>query len=192
MQRVLTTAALLAAALPAWANQPANPTEMTEAARAMAGQMIRQLGGELQKQLAAGGPEAAISVCKDKAPAIAGELSRTSGWRVTRVSLKVRNPLLGSPDEWEQGALKILERRLAAGEKPETLEFAQIVDEPNGKVFRYMRGLVTAPLCLSCHGAPESIPDAVKARLTTEYPHDKATGYGAGMLRGGVSIKRPL
>ena len=29
-------------------------------------------------------------------------------------------------------------------------------------------------------------------KLNSEYPHDKATGYTLGMLRGAVSIKRPL
>ena len=33
---------------------------------------------------------------------------------------------------------------------------------------------------------------AIKAKLNSEYPHDKATGYTLGMLRGAVSIKRPL
>lgn len=161
-------------------------------ARQTAGKLAQQLGGELKKQLEAGSPESAIPVCREKAPAIASELSRQSGWRVTRVSLKTRNNLLGSPDEWEQGALKILEGRLAAGEKPETLEFSQVVDEPNGKVFRYMKGLPTAPLCVTCHGAADQIPAGVKAKLTEEYPHDKATGFKPGMLRGGISIKRPL
>jgi hypothetical protein len=32
----------------------------------------------------------------------------------------------------------------------------------------------------------------VRARLATEYPHDKATGYSAGQIRGAISIKRPL
>lgn len=170
----------------------ANEAQWLESSRQTALKLQQQLGAELQKQLAAGGPESAISVCRDKAPAIASELSRSTGWRVTRVSLKTRNTLLGTPDEWEQGALKILEKRLAEGAKPETLEFGQVVEEPSGKVYRYMRGLPVLPLCTTCHGAPEAIPEAVKARLATEYPHDKATGYTPGMLRGGISIKRPL
>jgi len=28
--------------------------------------------------------------------------------------------------------------------------------------------------------------------LTKEYPHDQATGYSVGQIRGAVSIKRPL
>lgn len=189
LRKTLIALSLAALCAPAFAaDQEAHVAE----ARQMAGNLAKQLGGELKKQLEAGGPESAIPVCRDKAPAIAGELSRQTGWRVTRVSLKTRNSLLGTPDEWEQGALKVLETRLAAGEKPETLEFSQVVDEPSGRVFRYMKGLPVAPLCTTCHGAPEGIPDGVKARLAAEYPHDKATGYKPGMLRGGISIKRPL
>jgi hypothetical protein len=188
MRKTLLTLALAGLTLPALADE----AQMTKSARQMAMQLIKQLGGELQKQMSSGGLESAISVCKEKAPAIASEMSRSTGWRVTRVSLKTRNPLLGTPDEWEQGALKILERRLAQGAKPETLEFAQVVDEPAGKVFRYMKALPVQPVCTTCHGTPDAISDGVKARLAAEYPHDKATGYTPGMIRGGISIKRPL
>lgn len=188
MRKTLLTLALASLTMPAFSNE----AQMTEQARQTAMQLIKQLSGELQKQLSSGGPEAAISVCREKAPAIASELSRSTGWRVTRVSLKTRNPLLGTPDEWEQKALKTLEQRLAAGAKPETLEYAQVVEEPAGKAFRYLKALPVQPLCTACHGNADSISDAVKARLAAEYPHDKATGYEPGMIRGGISIKRPL
>jgi len=104
----------------------------------------------------------------------------------------VRNPLLGTPDGWEQKALKKLETQLAKGAKPETLEFAEIVKEPNGKYLRYMKGIVLQPACVACHGSESDISPAVKTRLSEEYPHDLATGYKPGDLRGGVSIKRRL
>jgi hypothetical protein len=84
------------------------------------------------------------------------------------------------------------EKRLAAGEKPETLDTWQIVSTPSGKQFRYAKALPVQQLCLTCHGDPASIPDGVKARLAAEYPLDKATGYAPGMVRGIVSIKRAL
>ncbi len=188
MRKTLWTLALAGLTLPVLADE----AQMTESARQTAMQIIKQLGGELQKQLASGGPESAISVCKDKAPAIVGEISRSTGWRVTRVSLKTRNPLLGTPDAWEQTALMQLERRLVAGAKLETLEFAQVVEEPAGKFFRYIKALPVQPVCTTCHGMRDAIGEGVKARLASEYPHDKATGYTPGMIRGGISIKRPL
>lgn len=85
-----------------------------------------------------------------------------------------------------------LEKRLAAGEKPETLDIWQVVRTSQGKVFRYARALPVQPVCLTRHGDPAGIADGVKARLAAEYPLDKATGYAPGMMRGIVSLQRPL
>jgi hypothetical protein len=91
--------------------------DQTTEARTLASQLIQQLGAALKKELTANGPDGAVSVCRDIAPAIAGELSRKSGGRVARVSLKTRNPLLGVPDVWEQQVRAEFDRRAAAGEK---------------------------------------------------------------------------
>jgi hypothetical protein len=69
---------------------------------------------------------------------------------------------------------------------------AEVVEEPSGKSLRYMKAIGTAPLCLSCHGSSEQIPVNVQAKIDAFYPHDKATGYKAGQLRGAVSIKQPI
>jgi hypothetical protein len=45
---------------------------------------------------------------------------------------------------------------------------------------------------LSCHGTAENIPDQVKARLAIDYPHDRATGYVLGQVRGAVTAKHPV
>ncbi|HEX5364269.1 MAG TPA: DUF3365 domain-containing protein [Gallionella sp.] len=163
-----------------------------EESRVIIGPFIQQLVAENKKAVMEGGPESAIGVCRDIAPKMSGEISRQNGLRLTRVSLKVRNPLLGTPDIWEQKTLKQFEARLAKGEKPEMLEAAEIVSEPAGKYFRYMKGIVLQPGCVACHGTNEQISDNVKAILATEYPHDQATGYAPGQLRGGVSLKRPM
>jgi hypothetical protein len=189
MYKILLALLLTSVCLGAYADDTA---AYRQQARHVAMELVKQLGGELKQQLARGDPAAAISVCKDKAPAIASELSRKTGWQVTRVSLKVRDPLLGTPDAWEQKGLMELERRMAKGEKPDTLEIAQVVDEPSGKVFRYLKALPVKPMCLMCHGTPDEMPAAIKAKLAQEYPHDKAVGYRPGMLRGAISIKRPL
>lgn len=165
--------------------------EMAGQARAASGDLIKTLGGELKAAMGAGGPVAAISVCKDKAPRIAAEASARTGMHITRVSGKNRNPA-AVPDAWEAQAIAGLEKRLAAGEKAENLETYAVVDGANGKTFRYAKALVTQPVCLSCHGAPESIPDSVRVKLAEEYPGDKATGYAAGTVRGIISISKPL
>lgn len=188
MKRSLLLSALLLSA-PAMADKL---EQYREESRAVVGPFMQQLMAENKKAVTEGGPDAAIKVCKEIAPKLAGDISRQQGFKLTRVSLKVRNPMLGTPDEWEQKALKKLEKQLAKGAKPETLEYAEVVKEPNGKYLRYMKGIVLQPGCVTCHGSQEEIPAGVQARLAEEYPHDQATGYKPGQLRGGVSIKRPL
>lgn len=175
--------------LPAWAD---DITKLQEESRAVALPFMKQLMGENQKAVSEGGPASAVGVCKTIAPKAAADISRKQGWKLTRVSLKVRNPLLGTPDAWEQKVLQGFEARLAKGEKADAMEFAEIVKEPAGNSFRYMKAIALQPGCVSCHGNAEQIPADVKARLAEEYPHDQATGYAPGQIRGGLSIKRAL
>ena len=164
---------------------------MAADARKASGALIQKLGGELKEAIATQGPDGAIGVCKERAPQIAAEVSKQFNFDVRRVSPKNRNPA-GVPDAWEADAQAGLEKRLAAGEKPETLDTWQVVSTPAGKQFRYAKALPVQPLCLTCHGDPAGMADSVKARLAAEYPLDKATGYAPGMVRGIVSIKRSL
>lgn len=160
-------------------------------ARKVVKEMATRLGGEMQKEMKANGPVSTISVCRDIAPSIAAEFSRKTGWRVSRVTQKVRDPLLGAPDTWEQKTLADFEQRLEK-ENPANMDFAEIVTEPQGKYFRYMKAIPVQDVCLKCHGTPEAVAQPVKDALAAEFPHDKATGYTLGQLRGAFSIKRPL
>lgn len=193
----MKTPALIVLAVPALlagcASSPSAEQQaaMVDEARKASGALAQKLGGELKTALGEKGPDGAIGICKERAPQIAAEVSKQFGFDAKRVSPKNRNPA-GAPDAWEAGAQAGLEKRLAAGEKPETLDTWQIVATPAGKQFRYAKALPMQPLCLTCHGEPAMIPDSVKARLAADYPQDKATGYGLGTVRGIVSIKRPL
>jgi len=90
---------------------PAMADDLTIAARATASDLIQRLGAVLKKEMAEGGPDNAIAVCRDIAPGLAGELSRKTGGRVSRVSLKTRNTLVGQPDAWEQEVLAEFDRQ---------------------------------------------------------------------------------
>ena len=160
-------------------------------ARKAVKEFATHLGGVLKTEMEARGPVAAITVCRDVAPTIASELSRKNGWKVSRVSLKVRNPLLGTPDAWEQKVLADFEQRLEK-ENPANMDYAEIVTEPQGKYFRYMKAIPLQDVCLKCHGTDEVRAQPVKDALAAGYPHDKASGYTLGQLRGAFSIKRPL
>lgn len=166
--------------------------EETAEARTLANQLIQELGAELKQQLSAVGPAGAIGVCKDLAPRLAGNLSRQTGYKVSRVSLRARNAMIGQPDAWEQRGLLQFDQRVTLGETADGMERVEFVEEPQGRYFRYLRALPTQPLCVSCHGDAAALGEDVKARLTSEYPKDKAVGYRAGTIRGAVSIKKPL
>jgi hypothetical protein len=186
------SAAILAAAvleLPAAADDNAR---YLEESRALAKTLQGQLAPLLMKEINERGPEGAIGVCTTIAPTVASELSRKHGVKVSRVSLRTRNPVLGTPDAWEQRVLAEFDRRAAAGEKPDAIEFGEVVTEPAGRSWRYMKALPVMQLCTNCHGSADALAPAVKARLQSDYPHDKATGYGVGQLRGAVTVKRPL
>jgi hypothetical protein len=165
---------------------------MKREAKLVANELVSKLGAALKQALSESGPEVAISVCRDTAPMIANSLSRRTGWKVGRVSLQVRNPLIGQPDAWEQKILQQFDYEAAGGAGPAKLSAAEIVTEPQGEYFRYMKALPVKPLCLTCHGTERTIPESVQTRLANEYPNDAATGYTAGQIRGAVSIKRWL
>jgi hypothetical protein len=163
-----------------------------EEARRATLELMTQLRGELVAAIESSGPLRAIVVCKYTVPEISSAVSRKYGARVTRVSLRPRNPALGWADAWEQAALLSFEQRAARGEKVDGMEHAEIVAEPAGRFFRYVRALPAAPLCMSCHGAPEQVSEAIRAQIANEYPHDRALGTAVGQLRGAVTFKKPL
>jgi hypothetical protein len=184
--------ALALASLGAFAQEGADGRRIAEETRKVANDLVSQVRGELTKELELSGPMRALIVCKYTVPEISSALSRKTGWRVTRVALRPRNPALGSADAWEQKVLLDFERRAEKGEKPEGLEVGEFVTEPGGRFYRYMKALPLGPICVACHGAPDKLTPNLKALLETEYPNDRATGYSVGQVRGAVTIKRPL
>jgi len=166
--------------------------QMLKEAQEVARELVTTLSGALKQALADSGPEGAITVCRDTAPMLAGSLSRQTGWKVGRVSLRTRNPLIGQPDAWEQEVLYRFDEAAESGKNLARLQYSEIVEEPEGRYFRYMQALPVKPLCLTCHGTEKTIPASVRTRLEQEYPNDRATGYYAGQNRGAVTIKRKL
>jgi hypothetical protein len=190
--RTLCIALLAAACLLPAAAAAQSQDQLLSDSRKVAGSLLQQLSARLRTTLEERGPEDSVPVCKNIAPELAGQLSRDTGWRVARVSLRTRNPLLGTPDPWEQKVLAEFDRRAAAGEKPETLEYGEVVDEPAGRYFRYLKAIPVSPLCVTCHGPTDQMSPFLSDQLAKEYPHDRATGYTPGQVRGGVTVKRRL
>jgi len=176
---------------------PSKATEATDkqALIAEAKMAIKALGGtlkgELQLAMKNGGPVNALSVCNEKAPAIAKAVAADKQLQVSRVSLKNRNPVMGQANEWQEGVLNEFETRKAGGEKPATLAYADIVEAKDGKKeFRFMKAIPTGSLCLTCHGS--NIKPEVSEKIAALYPEDKATGYKEGDLRGAFVVVKQL
>ena len=190
--RGLVGAAVLLAASAVGGSEAVNQRALLDEARKVSDTLLQQVRGELVKALETSGPLRAIVACKYTVPEIASNVSRKTGWRVSRVSLKPRNQAVGMPDAWEQKVLLEFDNRVVRGEKVEALEFGELVSEPIGRSYRYMKALPMLPMCMNCHGSVDTMSEAVKAQLGAEYPFDRATGYRVGQVRGAVTAQKLL
>jgi hypothetical protein len=152
------------------------------AAAALAGDLLAMLG----RELARGGPAAAIAVCADSAQART-VLHQREGLSLRRVGTRVRNPL-NAPDSIETAVLAAFEAALAAGRLPP--DTVVLEAGPGGaSVLRYLRPIRVQEMCLPCHGPTERLAPEVRGTLAARYPDDRATGYAVGDLRGAVSAR---
>ncbi|MBT8089510.1 MAG: DUF3365 domain-containing protein [Gammaproteobacteria bacterium] len=181
---IRTLPAYIAAALSVACLQAADEPRLDES-RALVQSFAATLQSELKKGLSQGGPVGAISVCKDKAPQVASDLSRQSGAKVRRTSLRFRNPA-NAPEPWERSVLLEFERQADGAEPAAGLE--HFVQEADGTI-RYMAVIRTGAVCLTCHGA--SLSPELAAILDADYPHDRALGYSLGDVRGAFSVTWP-
>ena len=61
----------------------------------------------------------------------------------------------------------------------------------NGRqVFRYMKAIPTAPICVTCYGA--DIDADLAAELDRLYPTDQARGFAVGDIRGAFTVRKAL
>ncbi len=166
-----------------------DPEQLAAEARAKVKPFMSALKGELKKAMKAGGPARAVSVCKEKAPEIAANLSKEMGWELGRTALRYRNPN-NAPDTWERKVLERFEKEKAAGADVKTLEHYEIVEQDGQRVFRYMKAIPTGGICLECHG--EQLKPEVAAKLDALYPGDQARGFKPGDIRGAFTFRKIL
>lgn len=157
---------------------------------AKAREAVKAMGGKLQTELkaaiAAGGPVAAVQVCKTVAPQIADEQSKAAGLVIRRTALKVRNQS-NAPDALERKVLEEFTAKIAGGADPATLEHIEEVTEGGKPAVRFFKAIPTAKEpCLACHGS--ELTGELKNTISKLYPEDQATGFKAGDLRGAFSV----
>lgn len=157
--------------------------ELDQAAvRALASERLQPFKQQLMQALQAGMQEGAvhaIDVCRLQAPAIASAASG-DGVQIGRTSHRLRNPANGA-EPWQQ---QVLQAYLASDQRESV-----VVDLGNGRA-GYAEPIVTAPLCVACHG--RDIAPEVRAALAQHYPEDQATGFEAGDLRGIFWVTLPV
>jgi hypothetical protein len=191
---IKTALALFVLTAPACATKISNEAataKYLDESRNTALEFRKKLGGVQKEQLESVGAENAIPVCKVIAPAMAADYSK-DGRELKRVSLKVRNKVLGTPDAWEKQVLESFDQAQREGKPADNMEASTVSKDEDGRWFRYMKAIPTQPQCLQCHGKPADISAGMKALLARDYPEDKATGYSVGEIRGAISIKRKL
>jgi Protein of unknown function (DUF3365) len=171
----------------------AGPRDLAEyrEADAVAKKMIDDTQNLLLREVHEKGPTEALTECSAVALSLAQQYVQ-QGWRVRRVSLRIRNPA-DAPDTHERKILTDYEILKEKGRLKPDVPSVYLDVQDGKRTLRYMRPiLITNPVCLQCHGRPEDLLPAVKERLQTLYPHDQATGYQLNDLRGAVSIDIPL
>ncbi len=97
--------------------------------------------------------------------------------KVRRTSLQTRNGK-NAPDATDTEVMKAYETEI----KAKTFFPTDIKVVEEGNTTRVYKALVTQAACLKCHG--EHIALEIQNALKSSYPHDKATHFKAGSLRG--------
>ena len=139
--------------------------------------LASELMGELSAALDEGGPAAGITVCSEKAPEVAAEVSAMYGVRIGRTSFKLRTSA-NQPPTWA-------EDHVAAREEDPTY-----VAGPQGELGALLPIRLKAE-CQMCHGSVEQIDDTVMAAIEATYPQDQAVGFTEGDLRGWFWVEVP-
>jgi hypothetical protein len=172
----------ISADMDAW--QYVDPLDMTETQKAQhelvlaaTNALAAEMMGELTAALDAGDPEAAIGVCRVKAPAVAAHVSEQYNLTIGRTANRLRNPANVAPD-WAQPYLA------EAAEEPTFLA------GPHGELGALLPIRLKAE-CQMCHGSRELIDEEVMAAIAESYPRDEAVGFAEGDLRGWFWVETP-
>lgn len=139
---------------------------------------------EMQTAMQAG-VEQAIGVCRHLAPEIEEQIEKETGWKIRRIGLRVRNPE-NEPDTLERSMMMSFELRAMAGQGPELLRSARLLDRDGTQTVHFMQAIPTFDTCLACHG--KQIAPEVTTAINELYPQDQAIGYEVGDIRGAFSL----
>ena len=157
--------------------------DVSDAASLALGQQIamaaqKELGSNLMKALAEGGPEYALEFCSERALVLTDSMGLLQNAKVRRVSDQNRNPL-NVANEPELAYIRKVKAALANGQSVEP----QLTTTEGSHIGYYP--IVTNGMCLQCHGQTgQDILPGTLVKIEALYPEDLAVGYGTNELRG--------
>ena len=138
-------------------------------------QVQSTLKARLEAEMKAGGPEAAVRVCRDEAQALTARVARDQRLDVGRTSHKLRNPA-NAPRAWALSTVAAHAGAKAAAVTPVAVDL--------GGRIGVLGPIPTGEVCVVCHGAAAALPPSIVAAIRDAYPADRATGFAPGDLRG--------
>lgn len=165
---------------------PADIQAARQAAVAFEQQLRREITSRLERNE---DPVAVYMSYADHAPDWGREISNRFELDFSRTALGVRNPA-SAPDAWESQQLATFNFFMDSGLDPDTFENAEIVQEGEETVFRWIRPVRMFDTCLVCHG--EELDPRIKLLLAQEYPLDEASGYAEGQIGGAYTARKVL
>lgn len=145
-------------------------------ADAAIGDLQRTLVARLTEAMTQGGPNAAVTVCRDEVQTLTATLGTQHGLAIGRTSHRVRNPS-NEPRAWAQEIVAASAGQKVAGAQTYAFHLG-------GRRIGVLKPIGTMPLCVTCHGPREQVQAAIGDVLTTAYPDDRAVGFAEGDLRG--------
>jgi len=195
-RKFLQTTLLVLAALALAACRPesattSGPQALSEAeaanylqrSEAIAGKLQKALGSRLMAAMQEGSAPAAIGVCQRIAQDVTAIVGKEyADASITRTALQVRNPI-NKPNPESVEVLENWQDQHRKGKTPE----ADLIANANSVIVH--RPIMTAPICLQCHGELSGIEPETLSLLRELYPKDSAVGYQAGDLRGAFRIE---
>lgn len=147
---------------------------------AIAAEAFGVLSSRLGKAIADAGLTNAIEFCSVHGIAFTTAVGVTNRVALRRVTHRPRNPQ-NRADTNEIILIRRFESELSQGATPKPVVVANSPDT----VTYYAPIVLKQPLCLNCHGQPETdIKPGVLANLNKTYPKDEAKGFKLGQVRG--------
>lgn len=183
MSRTSLATILFLVALSGCTASPSGPSDAAVAraegdAAVAADRLFVALRDELMGAMQNGGPVAAVTVCRDRAPEIASVIEAETGVDIERTALRVRNAG-NAPSDWERETMEAFVARKAGGEAWPEMSATRI----EGDTLHWMRPIPMGEVCVVCHGDAE-VAAETRAAIEAAYPADAATGFAVGELRG--------